>query len=381
MRRQFVVLSSLFVSLTTLSGATPAGQQPPSEPVRAIAAPATPLPSEADSRDVSRFAFLVYGDTRGRRDGIDLQYEHSLVIDSMLSRIKLLAATPYAVRFALQSGDAVVDGRSGRQWNTSFVPLIDRLTKAAGVPYFLAPGNHDVSSAATADAPERQAGLHNYLNAMAELLPSNGSARRLSGYPTYAVGYGNIFVLVLDSNIAGDAKQLEWTKQQLDGLDRARYVNVIALLHHPPFSSGPHGGAVLEQAALLLRTRYLPLFRTHHVRIVFAGHEHLFEHWVERYEDATGPHRLDHIVSGGGGAPLYAYTGEPDVRDYVRSNEANKVRLEHVVKPAADRGGNPHHYLVVRVDGDRLDVEVVGVDWGAAFQPYRSNTTGLQDRR
>ena len=53
------------------------------------------------------------------------------------------------------------------------------------------------------------------------------------------------------------------------------------------------------------------MFRQYHVRLLLTGHEHLFEHWVERYVDASGPHRMDEIVSGGGGAPLYAYVGEP----------------------------------------------------------------------
>ena len=54
-----------------------------------------------------------------------------------------------------------------------------------------------------------------------------------------------------------------------------------------------------------LRKRYMPLFNAQRVRIVFSGHEHLFEHWVERYTDASGAHRMDLVVSGGGGAPLY----------------------------------------------------------------------------
>jgi hypothetical protein len=31
------------------------------------------------------------------------------------------------------------------------------------------------------------------------------------------------------------------------------------------------------------------------------------------------------------------------------------------------------------VDGDRLDLEVFGVDWGVNFQPYRTNKASLQD--
>ena len=114
--------------------------------------------------------------------------------------------------------------------------------------------------------------------------------------------------------------------------------------------------------------------------ILFSGHDHLFEHWVERYEDSEGrARRMDHITTGGGGAPLYAYRGEPDLREYLKMYAAEKVSLEHIVRPGMDPGDNPYHYLLVQVDGDRIRVEVVGVDWGRGFQPYRSNATDLQD--
>jgi hypothetical protein len=61
---------------------TQPAQQPQAvtEPVRAIKAPRTPMPNEKDSAGVNLFSFIVYGDTRGRRDGFELQYEHSLII-------------------------------------------------------------------------------------------------------------------------------------------------------------------------------------------------------------------------------------------------------------------------------------------------------------
>ncbi len=82
---------------------------------------------------MTRFSFIVYGDTRGRQDGVALQYEHSLVVDSAIAEIKRLHDTPYPARFVLQSGDAVVNGRDAHQWNTSFIPLINRLTSEGGV--------------------------------------------------------------------------------------------------------------------------------------------------------------------------------------------------------------------------------------------------------
>ncbi len=356
------------------SQAQPAQSTTRADVVRAIAAPTHPLPEEADSAGITRFSFIAYGDTRGRQDGVALQYEHSLVVDSMVTTIRRLEATDYPVRFVLQSGDAVVNGRDARQWNRSFVELIDRLTAGAGVPYFLAPGNHDLTSAASLSSPGRLAGLENYLDAVAQLIPPVGASRRLAGYPTYAFGYGNTFVLAIDSMIAADDTQFDWVQAQLDGLDRQRYANVFAFFHHPVFSSGPHGGPTLEAATAAVRARYEPLFRRHHVRLTITGHEHLFEHWVERYQDAAGvPYRMDHVVTGGGGAPIYTYQGEPDLRDFLAAGAAEQVQLEHLVTPSAHAADTPHHYMVVQVNGDDLSLEVIGVDPGKDFKPYRSN--------
>jgi hypothetical protein len=347
------------------------GQTGQTERVEPIKPPATPLPHEAASREVTKLSFIVYGDTRGRRDGTAIQYEHSLVIDSMLAQIKKLKTTDYPVKFVLQSGDAVQNGRDIKQWNVSFVPLIDRLTTEGGVPYFLVPGNHEATI-----MPE---GMRNYLDAVSSLNPPEDSPRRLKGYTTFSFGYGNTFVIGLDANVAGDEKQYQWTRSQLEGLDRKRYVNVIVFCHQAPFSSGPHGGAHVEEQTVELRERYMPLFNAHHVRAVFSGHEHLFEHWVERYTDSSGAHRMDLVVSGGGGAPIYPYMGEPDLRDFLKANEASKVTLDHIVKPGNADSPTPYHYVLVKVDSDKLDMQVIAVDWGRGFAPYRSNSIPLED--
>jgi len=350
------------------------------EPVRAIKAPRAPLPSERDSAGVNRFSFIVYGDTRGRRDGFELQYEHSLIVNSALATIKKLEKTPFPVRFVIQTGDGVTNGAIGRQWNASYVDLINRLTQEGGVPYFLAPGNHDVSSAETQDDPRRRPGLKNFFSANAELIPPEGSPRRLAGYPVFSFGYGNAFFIAFDSNIAGDEKQFGWIKAQLEGLDRSRYRHVIVYAHHPAFSSGPHGGAKVETSTAIIRQKYMPLFRKHHVRIFFVGHEHFFEHWVEHYQDEAGEHRLDQVLTGGGGAPLYAYSGDPDTRDYIKDNADQKVTLDRIAKPAYEPGEGAYHYVLVQVDGDRISLEVIGVDWGRNFQPYRSNKADLNEK-
>ena len=366
-----IVLTILSVICLALPRASTA-QTTQQERVQAIKAPANPLPDESNSRGITKFSFIAYGDTRGRRDGQSIQYEHSLIVDSMLAQIKKLASTEYPVKFVLQSGDAVQDGREVKQWNVSFVPLINRLTTEGGVPYFLVPGNHEGT---TTDA-----GMRNYVAAVSALIPPDSSPHRLKDRTTFSFGYGNTFVLGLDANIAADENQYQWVKGQFERLDRNRYVNVVVFCHQAPFSSGPHGGPRVEPETIELRKRYMPLFNMHRVRVVFSGHEHLFEHWIERYVDSSGTHRMDLVVSGGGGAPIYAYSGEPDLSEYLKANEGNKVKLEHLVRPAVERGSNPYHYVIVRVDGEKLDLQVLSVDWGTGFQPYRTNSMSLEDK-
>ena len=88
---------------------------------------------------------------------------------------------------------------------------------------------------------------------------------------------------------------------------------------------------------------------------------------------------MDQIVSGGGGAPLYPYQGEPDLRAYRLASGADSARLQHLVRPGMEPGDNAYHYLVVHVDGPRMWVEVIGVDWGRGYAPYRSNRATLAD--
>jgi hypothetical protein len=370
------MLRLLFASVLALAAVDSAAS---SELVRSINPPTEPLPPETDSAGVTRFSFIVYGDTRGRRDGRETQYEHSLVVDSMLATITRMKRNGDPVRFMLQTGDAVVDGRDPRQWNASFVSIINRITSDGGIPYYLAPGNHDVTEAAEISSTDRHKGLTNYLAAMAHLIPPNGSVRRLHGYPTFAFGYGNSFFLALDSNIAADRHQYYWTVRQLDGLDRNRYKNVFAFFHHPPFSSGNHGGRKVEVPSRDIRKFYMPLFRQHEVRAIFVGHEHLFEHWVERWIDPSGRmHRMDQIVTGGGGAPIGSYEGEPDTSDYINADKAARIELQHLVRPGPRTSDNPYHYVLVLVNGTDIRMEVIGVDWGSDFKPYRSNSTSLQ---
>jgi hypothetical protein len=355
--------------------AQPAVVQPPSAAVRAIEPPKTPLPSETDSAGVTRFSFVAYGDTRGANDGVGLHREHQAVVEAMIAKAKTLVSTPFPIRFVVQSGDAVLNGRDGNMWNISFIPIIETLTRTVDIPYFFSVGNHDVTSRPPGDA-ERALGLKNSLDAMAKLIPAEGSPRRLKGYFTYAFGFGNAFFVMLDSNIASDQTQVAWVTRQLEGLDRSRYHHVFAVFHHPPFSSGPHGGDIIEPQTEAIRALYMPLFRKHHVRATFTGHDHLLDHWVETYEDGGRPYRMDDVLSGGGGAPTYTYKGEPNLKAYLDNGAAQHVRVEHLIRPGATAAENPNHFIVIQVDGDKLSLEVIGIS-ASQYRPYGKDRIDL----
>jgi len=375
-------VSPALVNLRASQTAQPPGDAPVSTTVRAIEGPATPLPQEPASAGVTRFSFVAYGDTRSAADpnvpgdGRIIQSEHSRIVDRVIAKARALASTPFPIRFVLQSGDAVLRGTDAAMWNVSFNPVIERLTRSANLPFFFAVGNHDVSG------PEggRAQALQNTLTAISKLIPADGSPRRLNDYPTYAFGYGNSFFIALDSNIPDDAAQLAWVRGQLERLNRARYRHVVVFFHHPPFSSGPHSRTSApgseekladrpEPQTAAIRNLWLPLFRKHHVDLTITGHDHLFDHWVERYVDRGTTYRMDHVVTGGGGAPIYTYAGEPDVRAYVAAHAAEGVRLDHPMRPGATAEGNPHHFVTIRVDGDRLSLEVTGIG-PADYKPY-----------
>jgi len=397
--------SSLFVAAAVVAAIVipvaaqpPAVQPPPVLPwtaVRPIEPPETALPGENASAGITKFSFIAYGDTRSSGilgepgDGDIVHPEHSRLVDLMIERVRRLAATSFPIRFVLQSGDAVLRGQNAAMWNVSFTPIIDRLTRGANIPYFFSVGNHDVTSMPAGD-PGRALGMHNTLTAISKIIPPEGSARRLSGYPTYAFGFGNAFFIAFDSNIAGDPVQLAWVADQLEHLDRARYHHVVAFFHHVVFSSGPHSGASADPApgtgmkapdrpepqTLALRTLYMPLFRKHHVRLVVTGHDHLFDHFVERYSNDGATYRLDCLVTGGGGAPKYGYAGEPDLRGYLAAGASENIRVEHLTKPGI-APENQHHFVVVQVDGDKLSLEVVG-SGPTEYKPYGGSRSKLE---
>jgi hypothetical protein len=126
-----------------------------------------------------------------------------------------------------------------RKFDRPYAPLL-----AAGVTFQAAIGNHDKLE--TVDYP-----------------PLNMGGRR---YYTFA--RRDVRFFVLDTNVL-DAPQLEWFESALAA---AQEPWKIAYFHHPLYGNAGRHGASVD-----LRVLLEPLLVRHGVRVVFSGHDHIYE--------------------------------------------------------------------------------------------------------
>jgi hypothetical protein len=108
----------------------------------------------------------------------------------------------------------------------------------------------------------------------------------------YDVVFGDVHFFALDSDerepdgITADSVQANWLRQTVATSKQA--FNIVAM-HHPPFSSGPHGNNTAMQWP----------YAEWGIDLVLAGHDHGYE----RIEQ----NGITYVVSGLGGASIYSY--------------------------------------------------------------------------
>ena len=218
------------------------------------------------------FRFLIYGDNRTD------DAAHAAVVRAM-------AVVPSD--FLLNTGDFVEKGASPSQWQTFFdieAPLLRERC------LFSAVGNHELIDGAGAEyvryfGPSEPAAPRPVDAGAAPL-----ALEQLSG--TYRWSNARFF-LVNGMVDYGSGPTRAWLDKALnDADDEAGLVWRIVVVHHGPWSSGPHGAnAHFVDAAIPA------LLRKHRIDLVVSGHDHIYERG-----EADG---ISYLVSGGGGAPLY----------------------------------------------------------------------------
>ncbi len=149
----------------------------------------------------------------------------------------------------------------------------------SGNRFFPALGNHDYSDA----------GLDRYLSYFA--LPGERFRSTSGNERYYDVVWGPVHVFVLNSNpqepdgIRAHSRQARWLRARL-AASTAPWQ--IVILHHPPYSSGPHGSTPTWQWP----------FADWGADVVIAGHDHIYERILRE--------GIVYIVNGLGGGARYA---------------------------------------------------------------------------
>jgi len=244
-----------------------------------------------------KLSFVVLGDNRAGDPACDAVYR-KLIAAAMERKPDLIVNT----------GDQIDKPGNIEHWKRFW-----EMSKIVAVPYFLTVGNHDIH-------PEVPGSEKIYTEQVD--LPGNELY--------YSFVAGNSLFIVLDSYIKGEDKkitgeQFKWLETVLAG---STQTNKFIFVHHPLYPErgiGKHHGNSLDRYKEE-RDRLQALLVKHKVTTVFTGHEHLY---LRKTIDG-----ILHIITGGGGAPLYG----------------------------KDEVGGFYHFVAVTVDGDKVSAEVVDVN-------------------
>ena len=223
-------------------------------------------------------------------DGGDAQYEVGRAISAHDD-----------LDYLLTTGDNFYTDDVDAIWSKPYGWLEDRPVKV-----YAAWGNHDI------ETKSRERLVRKYLN-----LHRNW----------YTADLGPLLLVVLDSNQHDHPGQKQWLATRLKNAGKP----VVVTFHHALFSCGAHGSNRMVQEA------WLDLFREYEVVVVFNGHEHDYERFLDG--------RTHYIVTGGAGRPLRPFadcaSGTP--------------------KPIAGNATH-HHYVLLEASDSRLRISAMTAD-------------------
>ena len=327
------------------------------------------------------YSFIVYGDNQ-------------FATSSCTSGVPERMAIPEAIleldpTFILHTGDLMDHAYDDGAYD-AFVGCYSGML--AAIPFFPTMGNHDAGSG----------GIWNYKAFVEDLLYVDNPAAYGADYdadfeiwyeddpteystdfdyPThrdilpsgvcfktnYAFKYANAYFISFEIGTRWWTNTpTTWVETHLD---RARsdpsVRHVIATMHHPMYSTTmaeAGDGDCLEP----VRRHYEDLFRLYDVTLVFSGHAHVYDRFLvpddgsaSRARPSPGEYEHDgegvhYIVTGGGGGPLPNNCSPPP-------GERDEVSYDY-----SQQRGCGYHVTLVEVDGDALQLSIIGVQGSAS---------------
>ena len=259
--------------------------------------------------DVTDITLIAYGDTR------TYPSDHDGVAERILDEF---ANDPGSQTIILMSGDLVSDGDKEEDWDNEFFdPQYTHIQKMLrSAPLMACVGNHE----------------------------ANGSLfSKYFPYPFYASGdyywsfdYGPVHVAILDqySPYTEGTPQYNWLVNDLASSDKKWKILVF---HKPGWSAGGHSNDEDVQKDIQ------PLCEKYGVQFVINGHNH--------YYSRAYVNRVEHITTGGGGAPLY--DPNPNYPNIVTTNKS-------------------YHFTKLKIEGDTLVFTAIKSD-GTVIEEFEYN--------
>ena len=240
----------------------------------------------APAAGATRLKFIAYGDTRtypSVHDAVVGQMMHSIDVD------------PERQTLIVSVGDMVTDGDLESYWdNEYFAAVYGNLRRmSANVPFQACMGNHEGTG-----------------TLFQKYFPYPYVAARY-----WSFDYGPAHFAYVDQYVdySPGSPQYEWLRNDLMTASSPwRFV----VLHEPGWSAdGGHENNLQVQAWLQ------PLFEQFGVSLVFGGHNHFYARAV-----VNG---VQHITTGGGGAPLYTPDlQQPNLVVAVSTNQYSRITID-----------------------------------------------------
>jgi hypothetical protein len=222
------------------------------------------------STSATSVKFLAYGDTRTNAD------VHNDVARQINSTFKTDSGYQTVL---LSMGDLVSAGFNESRWSTEFFnpDFSDLNTMLASIPYESTIGNHELRGSSTL---------------FGKYFPYPFASNFY-----YSFDYGPAHFIVLDqltTSFTVGSAQYTWLVNELAS---SKKLWKFIYFHEPGWSAG--GG---HRNNTTVQNVIEPLCEKYNVPIVFAGHNH---YYARATVQAAGGLTIQHITTGGGGAPLY----------------------------------------------------------------------------
>ncbi|HEY4395129.1 MAG TPA: metallophosphoesterase, partial [Polyangia bacterium] len=252
--------------------------------------------------EATPFRFAVYGDMRYPGHAA-----HRAVVEALVREAPALV---------FNTGDLTDVGSEESNWQKYF-----EITAPLGAiaPVVPALGNHD--------AERRGLGAPIVWSLFG--VPAQGPPGWTS------LDLGGVHFVILSTNEMRNPAQRDWLREDLARARRHHARAIFAFCHEGPWSHALHAGESM------MVHDYAPILAAAHVDVLFSGHDHIYERGV----GTTPAGKLDYVVTGGGGAPLY----NPTCQAAAGPSPVGVRGPLPLCPPSVNVLTNTYHYIMVEV--------------------------------